>query len=253
MHNINLAIENRNDLIQSHAYYFPPRILVHELPNDSIICSKRDRSPTPALILFFPLHSSLFSPSSFIRCPRQNFSTRDISRYEWGATGTIFPSSCYPVSFFAVARPRDLSFAAARFQSALRFFLALSLFFSPASVQRNVAASVQLHHSCSAEPFLERSFRGRRLFRAYFRYELLGTNLPRKRFKSIYGNIRDCSSSRRFCSNLSRISDYPIETSIIPGIISPRVSQSVYIDLTSRQHVSRVRPVALIINYLLIP
>jgi len=81
--------------------------------------------------------------------PRQNFSTRDISRYEWGATGTIFPSSCYPVSFFAVARPRDLSFAAARFQSPLSFFLVLSLFFSSASVQHSVTATAQLHHSCS--------------------------------------------------------------------------------------------------------
>lgn len=102
---------------------------------------------------------------------RQNFSTRDISRYEWGATGTIFPSSCYPVSFFAVARPRDLSFAAARFQSPLSFFLALSLFFSSASVQRNVAASAHI----AVASFARRSpssisFRGRRLFRAYFRY-----------------------------------------------------------------------------------
>lgn len=54
-------------------------------------------------------------PESFLflhSIPRQNFSAGDISRYEWRATGAIFPSSCYPVSFFAVVRPRDLSLAA---------------------------------------------------------------------------------------------------------------------------------------------
>lgn len=127
---------------------------------------------------------------------RQNFSTRDISRYEWGATGTIFPSSCYPVSFFAVARPRDLSFAAARFQSPLSFFLALSLFLSSASVQRNVAASA--HCSCvirAAEPFLDQLSRSTSLpgiFSLRAR-ESGGSDLPRKRFESIYGSIRDCT------------------------------------------------------------
>lgn len=123
-----------------------------------------------------PLSSLLSSPFFFVfafllhSMPRQNFSTRDISRYEWGATGTIFPSSCYPVSFFAVARPRDLSFAAARFQSPLSL---LSRPLTPLLVgfratfrcsQRTVASLVQRSPSSI-------SFRGWRLFRVYFRYE----------------------------------------------------------------------------------
>lgn len=186
---------------------------------------------------------------------RQNFSTRDISRYEWGATGTIFPSSCYPVSFFAVARPRDLSFAAARFQSPLSFFLALSLFFSSTSVQRNVAASA--HCSCiirAAKPFLDQLSRSTSLpgiFSLRAR-ESGGSDLPRERLESIYGSIRDCTS-RRFCSNLCRISDYPAETSIIPDIIPPRISVGLSIRRADNMFRVLSTPWALIINYLLIP
>lgn len=39
--------------------------------------------------------------SSIRSIPRAKLSTAvDISRYEWAATATIFPSSCYAVSFF---------------------------------------------------------------------------------------------------------------------------------------------------------
>lgn len=156
--------------------------------------------------------------------PRQNFSTRDISRYEWGATGTIFPSSCYPVSFFAVARPRDLSFAAARFQSPLSLLSRpLSLFLTPLLVgfratfrcsQRTVASLVQRSPSSI-------SFRGWRLFRVYFRYE------PRTAAARIF--LRSGSSQFTGVSLIARADvSAPIwtESRIIPP--RPRLSQILY-------------------------
>lgn len=111
-------------------------------------------------VFVFLLHSM---PS-----PGGNFSTRDISHYEWGATGTIFPSSCYPVSFFAVARPCDLSFAATRFYPSLAHSFSTILFRLP---WRSVAAtSAPLHHSWQRWSPPSIGIRGRRFFRAYFRY-----------------------------------------------------------------------------------
>lgn len=42
--------------------------------------------------------------------PTKLFSGCDILHYEWGAAGTIFPSSCYPVSFFAADPPTRFIF-----------------------------------------------------------------------------------------------------------------------------------------------
>lgn len=197
-------------------------VLVHELPNDSVVCSKQGLKSHSRLD---PLLSSpFFFVFAFLlhSMPRQNFSTRDISRYEWGATGTIFPSSCYPVSFFAVARPRDLSFAAVRFLP-----LSFSFFLLPTHTHTHMDAPTLLSSRwlpcrCSrciiraAKPFLDQlsrstSLPGIFLLRAR---ELRGPNLPRKRFESIYESIRD-RSSRRSSSNFSRISDYPPRTSIM--------------------------------------
>jgi len=152
--------------------------------------------------------------------PRQNFSTRDISRYEWGATGTIFPSSCYPVSFFAVARPRDLSFAAVRFQSVLLLSLSPSHSSSrrlPCNVPLQPTA--QLHHSYS---FLDQAFEVDVSSGHISDYKLASLlEFFWKRFESIYRSIRDYST---FLLQFSRISNYPTETSIISGVISPRIS-----------------------------
>lgn len=130
MHNINLT-EDRNDLIQFHTRITSCRAFSFiSFPTTASFVPSRIEAPPPSLSSPFPLHSSsLFSPSFFIRCPDKTFLTRDISCYEWGATGTIFPSSCYPVSFFAVARPRDLSFAAARFYITVSLLLSFSLSF----------------------------------------------------------------------------------------------------------------------------
>lgn len=172
---------------------------------------------------------------------RQNFSTRDISRYEWGATGTIFPSSCYPVSFFAVARPRDLSFAAARFQSPLSFFLALSLFFSSASVQRNAVASA--HCSCvirAAKPFLDQLSRSTSL-PGIFSLRARESGGLGSSSEAVQVNLREhprlheSTFLLQFVPNLGlsrRDLDYP------RYYTAAHFSRT--IDSTSRQHVSRV-------------
>lgn len=58
-----------------------------------------------------PFGFLLHPPSSF-DSPAKLSSAGDISRYEWGAAGTIFPSSCYPVSFFAAVPPTRFIFRA---------------------------------------------------------------------------------------------------------------------------------------------
>lgn len=128
---------------------------------------------------------------------------------------TPLASSPWPAHAIYLSRLRD--------SSPLSFFLALSLFFSPASVQRSVAASARLQHSCSEtlpRSTFEVDVSSGHIF---VTSESRGSNLPRKRFKLIYGNICD-RSSRRFCSNLNQISNYPAETSIISNIIPLRSS-----------------------------
>lgn len=175
------------------------------------------------------LYPLLSSPFFFVfafllySMPRQNFSTRDISRYEWGATGTIFPSSCYPVSFFAVARPRDLSFAAARFCPPFPPPLSFTSFFLLLAGFRAVAASAPLHHSC-----------GEALPRSALEIDVSSghifvTRAPRSQVTRIFpgsgaGQFTGVSiaavhsSCRRSRSSFSRISNYPSAISIIPPI-----------------------------------
>lgn len=211
----------RNDLIQSHAYYFLPRILVHELPNDSVICSKWDRSPTPALILFFPLHSSLFSPSSFIRCPDKTFLpviyrvTNGVPRGLYSRVAvTPLASSPWPAHAIYLSRLRD---------SSLR-----SPSFSPShSSSRRLSCdgTLQPAHIAVAS-FAQRSpssisFRGRRLFRAYFRYE------PANRAARIF--LGSGSSQFTGVSAIARVDvSAPIcaESRIIPP--RPRLSPILY-------------------------
>lgn len=66
--------------------------------------SPEDQASNDSLVGFL-----LYPPSSF-DSPVKLSSRSDISRYEWGAAGTIFPSSCYPVSFFAAGPPMRFIF-----------------------------------------------------------------------------------------------------------------------------------------------
>lgn len=116
MHNINLTVRQKWFNSISHAYYFPLRAFSFiSFPTTASFVPSRIEAPPPSLSSPFPLHSSsLFSPSFFIRCPDKTFLTRDISRYEWGATGTIFrvavtplASSPWPAHAIYLSRLRD--------------------------------------------------------------------------------------------------------------------------------------------------
>lgn len=181
--------------------------------------------------------------------PRQNFSTRDISRYEWGATGTIFPSSCYPVSFFAIARPRDLSFAAARFQSALLLSRPFTLLLAGF---RSVAASARLQHSCSEA-----------LPRSAFEVDVSSGHIfvtsPRiarlePPSETVQVNLREYPRSLETTFLLQFKPNLGLSRRDLDYLRYYTVARfSRIIDSTSRQHVSRVRLMVLIINYLLNP
>lgn len=211
-----------------------------------------------------PLSSSFLSillcfrlPPSF-DAPRQNFSTRDISRYEWGATGTIFPSSCYPVSFFAVARPRDLSFAAARFQPALSASFSPS--HSPSRRRRRrrrrqlrcngtVAASAQLRHprNLSSIGAFEVDVSSGHIFVTRVRANLL-REAARVNLREYPRSLVESSFLLQFKPNLGlfrRDLNYPryYTAACFGRCISIRRVDNTF----------RVRSVALIINYLLIP
>jgi len=219
-------------------------------PNDSVICSKRDRSPTPALILFFPLHSSLFSPSFFIRCPDKTFLpviyrvTNGVPRGLYSRVAvTPLASSPWPAHAIYLSRLRD---------SSLR-----SLSFSPShSSSRRLPCNVplQLPHSCiirAAKPFLDQLSRSTGIFSLRGR-EPCSSNLPRKRFKSIYREYPRLLESTFLLQFEPNLGLFRRETSIILRYYTAAYFSRI-IDLTGRQHISHVRSMALIINYLLIP
>lgn len=146
--------------------------------------------PPPLFVLSFPLHSSLFSSSFFIRCPDKTFLpviyrvTNGVPRGLYSRVAvTPLASSPWPAHAIYLSRLRDS--VPPRRPRARSF-----PFFAPASVpfrcsQRAVASFVRRRSPSSI------SFRGRRLFRTYFRYETASSaasNLPRKRFESIYGS-----------------------------------------------------------------
>lgn len=158
-------------------------------PTTASFVPSRIEVPTPALILFFPLHSSLFSPSFFIRCPDKTFLpviyrvTNGVPRGLYSRVAvTPLASSPWPAHAIYLSRLWD--------SSPLSFFLALSLFFSPASVQRSVAANGAVASFVQRSPF-SISFRGWRLFRAYFRLQARGPRCSNSSLEAVRINLQE--------------------------------------------------------------
>lgn len=173
-------------------------------PTTASFVPSRDSSPTPAFILSFPLHSSLFSPSFFIRCPDKTFLpviyrvTNGVPRGLYSRVAvTPLASSPWPAHAIYLSRLRDSSL------SLILTHPHTHAYIHTYTNSHKLLSSRRLPCRCSQRAvasFVRRSpssisFRGRRLFRAYFCYE--PANLPRKRLESIYESIHGRSSRRR--------------------------------------------------------
>lgn len=156
---------------------------------------------------------------------------------------TPLASSPWPAHAIYLSRLRD--------SSPLSFFLALlTLLLSPVSVQRSVAASAQLHHSCSEA-----------LPRSAFGVDVSSGHIFVTSPRTARARIFHESDSSQFTRVLLE-STFLLQFKLNLGLSRRDLDYLRYytaahfsqtIDSTSRQHVSRVCPMALIINYLLIP